>query len=229
MAKSLIIDPGHGGTDSGAVGFYTKEKEWTFLISLYQYERLKELGANVALTRNRDRTLDSNERAALIKDKYDYCMSNHFNAFNGTARGVETIHSIYSSGEVAKRIARAIVDTSKLPLRRVFSRKGSDGRDYYFIHRLTGKTESIIVEYGFIDNKADHDYYANMTNFFQVAESVVKVWCEVLGVTYKERVKKEPKRTIYKVQVGAFQNKSSAESLAKKLIADGYPAYVYTE
>lgn len=224
--KSLIIDPGHGGTDSGAVGFFTKEKEWTFVISLYQYERLKELGANVALTRNRDRTLDSSERVGLIKDKYDFCMSNHFNAFNGEARGVEVIHSIHSTSDIASRIARAIVETSNLPLRRVFSRKGSDGRDYYFIHRLTGKTESVIVEYGFIDNKIDNDYYANVNNFFQVAEAVVKVWCEILGVPYKERVKKEPKTTIYKVQVGAFKDKNNAETMARRLQADGYPAII---
>lgn len=183
MTKTIIIDPGHGGTDPGANGFGVNEKDWTLKISLYQYGRLKELGVAVAITRTSDKTLDSVSRTNLIKDKYDYCMSNHFNAYNGSARGIETIHSIYSNNAIAIRLADIIVATSKLPLRRVFNRRGKAG-DYYFMHRLTGSTHTIIVEYGFIDNKEDHDYYKNEGNFYKVAESVVKEWCAILGVEY---------------------------------------------
>lgn len=183
MSKTLIIDPGHGGTDPGANGFGVKEKDWTLKISLYQYNRLKELGAKVAITRTTDKTLDSGPRTDLIKGKYDYCMSNHFNAFNGSARGVETIYSIYSTNTIAKRLADVIVATSKLPLRRVFKREGKAG-DYYFMHRLTGSTQTIIVEYGFIDNKTDHDFYKNENNFYKVAEAVVEEWCSILGIKY---------------------------------------------
>lgn len=190
MSKTLIIDPGHGGTDPGAIGFGVNEKDWNLKISLYQYNRLKELGANVAITRTTDRTLDSAPRTNLIRGKYDYCLSNHFNAFNGSARGVETIHSIYSNGETAKRLADAIVKASGLPLRRVFKREGRSG-DYYFMHRLTGSTETTISEYGFIDNKQDHDYYKNEDNFYKVAEAVVKGWCAILGVKYADPGAKE--------------------------------------
>ena len=186
MAKSLIIDPGHGGTDNGASGFGVKEKDWTLKMSIYQYNRLKELGAAVSITRKTDQTLTSVQRSNLIKGKYDYCMSNHFNSFNGTARGVETIYSIYSNDKIARQLANIIVSTSSLPLRRVFQRQGNNG-DYYFMHRLTGNTETIIVEYGFIDNKSDNDYYKNDKNFYKVAEAVVKQWCTILGVTYSSK------------------------------------------
>src|SRR5690625_2879400 len=185
MAKSLIIDPGHGGSDPGTNGFGVQEKEWNLKISLYQYDRLKELGANVAITRTSDKTLPSGPRTNLIRDKYDLCISNHFNGFNGTARGVETIHSIYADNTNATKIANAIVDASGLPLRRVFSRRGSSG-DYYFMHRLTGGTQTTIIEYGFMDNKEDHDFYKNDENFYKVAEAVVKELCGILGVDYKK-------------------------------------------
>lgn len=185
MSKSLIIDPGHGGSDTGAIGFGIKEKDWNLKISLYQYHRLKDLGANVAITRTTDEELNSSKRTALIKNKFDYCMSNHFNAFNGTARGVETIYSIYSDDDIATKLANAIVGISKLPLRRVFARKGNNG-DYYFMHRQTGTTQTTIVEYGFIDNKQDYNYYANDDNFYAVAEKVVEVWCEILNINYVE-------------------------------------------
>lgn len=181
---SLIIDPGHGGTDPGANGFGVREKDWNLRISLYQYQRLKELGANVAITRTTDRTLSSVQRTNLIRNKYDYCMSNHWNAFNGTARGVETIHSVYANQTLARRLANAILGASNLPFRRVFSRKNNAGGDYYFMHRLTGNTTTIIVEYGFIDNRADFDFYRNDDNFYAVAEAVVKEWCAILGVKY---------------------------------------------
>lgn len=228
MAKSLIIDPGHGGTDSGAVGNNTKEKEWTFIISLYEYERLKELGANVAITRNRDRSLTAAQRTDLVKDKYDYCMSNHWNAFNGSARGVETIYSIHSNGVLAKKIAAAIVDVSGLPLRRVFNREGSRGKDYYFMHRETGRTDTIIVEHGFIDNKHDFDFYNNPNNMFKVAEAVIEVWCGVLGVVYKPREKKAAgqKKTLYRVQVGAFSDLDNANDMVKRLEKAGFSAFI---
>ncbi|WP_440894984.1 N-acetylmuramoyl-L-alanine amidase [Amphibacillus sp. Q70] len=191
MSK-LIIDPGHGGTDPGTSGFGVQEKEWTLKISLYQYERLKELGADVAITRTTDKTLDSGPRTNLIKDKYDYCISNHFNGFNGEARGVETIHSIHANTANATRLANAIVKVSGLPLRRVFSKEGNRG-DHYFMHRLTGSTQTTIIEYGFMDNKEDHDFYKNDDNFYKVAEAVVKELCAILGVEYVEKGKSKTK------------------------------------
>lgn len=228
MSKSLIIDPGHGGSDPGANGFGVQEKDWTLKMSLYQYNRLKELGADVNITRTKDRTIDSETRAELVKDKYDYCMSNHFNAFNGEARGVETIHSIYASPDIARMLANNIVKVSGLPFRRVFDREGSNG-DYYYMHRLTGTTGTIIVEYGFIDNKEDHEFYKNDENFVEVAEKVVQTWCNILGVSYKSKKAASSNRELYKVQVGAFAKKENAERLAMQLKDDGYSTYIIKE
>lgn len=181
-----MIDPGHGGSDSGAVGFGRLEKDWTLAISLYQYKRLKELGARVALSRTSDETLPSYSRVARIKDQYDYCISNHWNAFNGQARGVETIHSYRANPRFAQKLADQIVKDSGLPLRRVFSRKTANQKsDYYFMHRLTGTTKTVIIEYGFIDHKLDAGFYAQENQFYRVAEGVVKVVCDQIGISYQ--------------------------------------------
>lgn len=221
--KSLIIDAGHGGSDSGAVGGGYLEKNWTLEISLYQYKRLKELGAKVGITRTSDRTLNSQERTALVRNKYDYCMSNHWNGHTDkTANGVETIHSIYSDGKIAKDLCDVIVKASGLKYRRVFTRTlpNNSKRDYYYMHRETGKTETIIVEYGFITNYGDREKYKNDKVFYDVAEKVVEYWCKVLGVKYVP-----PKTTddeLYKVQVGAFAYRQNAEKLLKELKSKGY-------
>lgn len=217
----LYLDPGHGGNDPGANGFGVKEKDWTLKMTLYQYKRFKELGVKVGITRTTDKTLDSDPRTDLIRNKAKYCMSNHFNAFNGSARGVEVIHSVWTNGAVAKRLADAICKVSKLPFRRVFSKQAdwtSKKLDYYFIPRLTGNTISVIVEYGFIDNKNDHNYYKNESNFFKVAEAVIEEWCKILG--YKYVAPKKEEKELHRVivdgkQIGAYADDSNVLNQVK--------------
>ena len=112
--------------------------------------------------------------------------SNHWNAFNGQARGVETIHSFRANPRFAQKLAGQIVKDSGLPLRRVFSRKTANQKsDYYFMHRLTGTTRTVIIEYGFIDHKLDASFYAQEDHFYRVAEGVVKVVCDQVGISYQ--------------------------------------------
>lgn len=190
MSKQLIIDPGHGGLDSGAIGVSALEKEWNLEMSLYQYKRLIELGAFVSLTRNSDVTLEPIQRISRIKNQYDLCVSNHFNAFNGEARGIEVIHSIHAKPDFAIELADGLIKATGLPLRRVFTRVIKPGVDYYFMNRMTGNTETVIIEYGFIDNERDSAYFSDKENFVKAAESVVEVICKKLGVAYKTPGKK---------------------------------------
>ena len=85
MAKKVVIDAGHGGSDSGAIGNGIIEKNLTLDISKYMYDRLKELGVPVKLTRDSDTTLSPKERRARVRDCYGdgkevMGSSNHLNA-----------------------------------------------------------------------------------------------------------------------------------------------------
>lgn len=229
--KTIIIDAGHGGVDPGAVAFGVKEKDWNLKMSLYQYDRLKELGAKIALTRLNDTTLESNPRSNLIKNKYDICISNHFNAFNGEARGIETIYSIFSDGRFAKNLAEAIRKQTGLPLRRVFTKKNSQGTDWYFMHRLTGTTKTVIIEYGFLDNVNDFNYYKNDQNFYAVAEVVVEEICKEIGISYRKktnssRVKSPQTQKLYRVQTGAFSKKENAIKQLEALKKAGFDGLI---
>ena len=62
----VVIDSGHGGTDSGAVGNNMYEKDYTLKISKYMYDRFKELGIPVIMTRDIDITLSPTERVEKI-------------------------------------------------------------------------------------------------------------------------------------------------------------------
>ena len=85
MNYKVVIDPGHGGADPGAVNGNIKEKDFTLEVSKYIYDRLKKLGIPVYITRNSDETLNRDERIRRIinafgNNKNVILLSNHINA-----------------------------------------------------------------------------------------------------------------------------------------------------
>ena len=81
----IVIDAGHGGSDPGAVGNGIIEKEYTLKISKYIADKLKELGANVYLTRTTDETLSPTQRTNRVLNAFGnskdvIVISNHINA-----------------------------------------------------------------------------------------------------------------------------------------------------
>lgn len=174
----LIIDPGHGGTDIGASSGGYLEKDLNLVVAKRVKELLKEY--KPAMTRTTDVTLLPNDRAAIIKNKYDYCLSIHFNAFKGTSNGVEAIHSIYSTKgkEIATNIVNELHDTG-IPKRPspVYSKRNSNGTDYYYMHRLTGNTVTVIVESLFIDNDKDKQ----LLNLENISQAIARGFKKSMG------------------------------------------------
>lgn len=84
-ATKVLVDAGHGGTDSGAIGNGLQEKNLNLEAAQYMYRRLQELGIPTEITRNSDETLPKTERIERIKklignDKDVILVSNHINA-----------------------------------------------------------------------------------------------------------------------------------------------------
>ena len=85
----IVIDPGHGGEDPGASGNGIIEKNLTLEISRYMYDRFKELGIPVYITRTTDETISPTERVNRIlnafgNNKNVIVVSNHINAGDRT-------------------------------------------------------------------------------------------------------------------------------------------------
>ncbi len=96
MDYSIVVDAGHGGEDPGAINGNIYEKDFTLEVSEYMYDRFKELGIPVTLTRDTDRTLDRNERVDRILSAYGnepnvIVLSNHINAGGGDSHCVTNI------------------------------------------------------------------------------------------------------------------------------------------
>jgi len=185
--KRIVIDPGHGGVDGGASGNGIREKDYTLLISKYMYDRFKELGIPVTLTRDDDITLTPTERVSRVLNAYGndrdvIVVSNHLNAGGGD--GAEVIYALRSDN----KLPNMILDNLKLAgqnIRKSYQRTlpYDKSKDYYFMHRNTGDTESIIVEYGFVDSTGD-DANQIKNNWQKYAEAAVKAIAEYAGYKY---------------------------------------------
>ena len=90
--KTIMLDPGHGGTDFGALGKNIHEKQMNLATALQLRASLTALGYKVIMTRAKDQTLTLDQRTALCKGrKPDLFLSIHCNAAaNKGANGIET-------------------------------------------------------------------------------------------------------------------------------------------
>ena len=182
----IIVDAGHGGIDSGAIGNNLQEKDLTLKAALYMYERLNELGFPVKITRTTDEYLPKEERIKRIKGLYDnnpntILISNHINA--GGGEGAEVVYSLKNNPTLANLVLENIGDTGQIK-RKAYQRRlpENPNKDYYYILRETGNTEPILVEYGFIDNTKDSNKLKN--NLLEYVEAVVKAIAEYTEYPY---------------------------------------------
>lgn len=184
--KKVVIDAGHGGADPGAVSGNLKEKDLNLQAAQYMYKRLQELGIPATIVRNTDETLDRKERINRILNAYGnssdvILISNHINA--GGGEGAEIVYALRNNPTLAQMALDNIGDAGQIE-RKVYQRRlpENPNKDYYFIIRDTGNLESLLVEYGFIDNA--NDAYKLQNNLTDYVEGVVKAIADYVQVPY---------------------------------------------
>lgn len=187
MAKKIVIDAGHGGSDPGTSANGIVEKDLTLKISEYLHRRFDELGIPNEMTRTGDTTLGPSERPQRAQSFYGNAsdvilISNHINAGGGD--GAEVIYSLRNSDRLSKMIADEFVKSGQ-NVRKYYQRRlpSDPSKDYYYILRDTPNNESIIVEYGFADSKGD-DPTLLKNNWEDLAEAVVRAVASYAGVPY---------------------------------------------
>ncbi len=180
----IIIDAGHGGIDSGAVGNNLLEKDLNLRASLYMYDRLKELGIPVKLSRDNDEYLPKDERVRRINNMMEpntILISNHMNA--GAGEGAEIVYSLNNNNILPELILNNIKAKGQ-KVRKTYQRRlpENPNKDYYYILRETNSKEPLLIEYGFIDNINDSNRLKN--NLEDYVEGVVEALATYLGYTY---------------------------------------------
>lgn len=182
----IVIDAGHGGADSGALGNGLQEKDYNLLIAKYLKNRFDELGVKSVLVRDTDETVSPSDRVNRILNAFGnssdvLLLSNHLNA--GGGEGSEIIYALRNNDTLSNMILDNL-GKEGLKKRKVYQRRlpSDNTKDYYFIHRNTGNIEPVLIEYTFIDNKNDADKIKN--NYERYAEAVVKAVSDYKGIPY---------------------------------------------
>jgi len=104
----IVIDPGHGGKDPGAIAFGMKEKDIVLRVAKRLAKQLQhDLDADVILTRESDLFLPLEERTAIANtNDADLFISLHINAHpSPRVKGFETYFLNLSTNEEAMRVA----------------------------------------------------------------------------------------------------------------------------
>lgn len=88
---TVVIDPGHGGHDAGAVSPYAREKDCNLAVGLKLRDKLKKLGFKVVMTRDKDFFLTLRQRVEIANQVPDSIfVSVHHNSSGSHATGIET-------------------------------------------------------------------------------------------------------------------------------------------
>lgn len=111
-SRTIVIDPGHGGKDPGALSRKRKEKNATLSIARKLYTLLRNRGYKVYITRNKDRYISLKYRTKMANDKNaDLFISIHANAVPKSkarkVKGIETFFLSPARSSRAKRVAAA--------------------------------------------------------------------------------------------------------------------------
>lgn len=146
-------DAGHGGTDPGALGEGVREKDQTLKFdSIFSREMEKDKNIKVLRTRTNDVYVSLKDRAKKYNDAgVNYLISHHMNAFNKKASGIEVLYTSEEGKKMAEFILQELLKT------KVFkNNRGVKRRPGLYMLKAT-KPVSVIIEYGFIDNKQEKD------------------------------------------------------------------------
>lgn len=193
----IVVDPGHGGKDPGAVGpSGTKEKDVTLAVVRYLKQELSSI-AKVSLTREADEYLALQERSALANSiDADYFISIHCNAAaDRTANGTETL--IYARGGEAEKLASKV--QSKVVTALGTRDRGIKVRPELHVLAKT-KMPAILVELAFISNQQEEQMLADSAIHRKAARAIAEGVADYLGVHLKEEddEKVQPAKVIYK-------------------------------
>jgi len=143
----IAIDPGHGGTDPGAVGKHgLTESATNLIISEEMSKVLQEYGWSTLLTRTSEIFISLGYRCEVANDwGADYFVSIHCNSDGPDAHGIETLYKTEKGKALATPVQQSLIAVTRERNRGLKHR--SD------LHVLNGtRMPAILVEVGFISH-----------------------------------------------------------------------------
>jgi N-acetylmuramoyl-L-alanine amidase len=156
--KVIVVDPGHGGSNPGAVANNTKESDNNLAVALKLRDKLVQAGAKVLMTRDSDRTVGSEglslseelEARVTIAEKNhaDIFVSIHSNDNSDSSiKGAMTFYQSGKSSTLASEVENSLVtETGAI-------NKGTSPANFHVLRNTS--MPSTLVEMGFVSNKEE--------------------------------------------------------------------------
>ena len=196
----VFLSAGHGGTDPGAVGNGLYEKAINLNTLLACKTELERHGVTVISSRVKDENDPVSEEVKEANASgADIAVSFHVNAGGGD--GFEAFY--YGSSVNGKKLA-ALCEKHVRALGQN-SRGLKSGNHLYFIKRTT--MTAVLLESFFIDNSKDKSIGDTVSEQTSLGIAYAKAILEYLNIAYKSNLSNS---TTYRVQVGAYKNKTNA-------------------
>ncbi|MEG6585492.1 N-acetylmuramoyl-L-alanine amidase family protein [Dendrosporobacter sp. 1207_IL3150] len=167
--KVIVVDPGHGGSNPGAVANNTRETDNNLSVSLKLRDKLVQAGAKVIMTRETDKTVAAagSTLGQELQARVDLAQANNADIFvsihsnsnpNPDIAGAMTFYHSGKSPKLATEVQSAIIKETKA------IDKGTAPETFYVLRNTT--MPGILVEMGFVTNsqeaaKLSSDSYRN--------------------------------------------------------------------
>ncbi len=183
----ILLDAGHGGSDSGAVlrdekgNVIYKESVLALDITKKLGVLLEKNGIEISYTRTTDTYPTLSQRADQANaEGVDYFVCIHLNSASAaSAQGIETL--IYGTGGEAEKLAKSV--QAQLIADTGATNRGIKERPGLYVLKNTDMP-AILIETGFISNSTEANKLASDTYQQTVAEAIAKGICKYLGKTY---------------------------------------------
>ena len=217
MAKSIVLDAGHGGRDNGAVYEDMIEKNDNLRIVLALGQELENRGINVYYTRTTDVFQTPFEKAQIANETgADAFLSIHRNSGvnPGEYSGVESL--VYKKEGLALELAENINGALGLV---GFDEIGVFEEPGIIVLRKT-EMPAVLAEIGFINNEEDNQI---LNEYF---DDVIDALADAVQGTLEPEVYPAGKGGYFQVMIGGFSQRKDALETIKKVNAEGFPAMV---
>ena len=178
--KKVILDPGHGGTDTGCCSA-AGDNESTYVLEIVKLvKNLLEPHVEVLLTRDDDSYVSLRERCILANtEEWDLYVSMHTNsADNTSAQGYEifTSRGQTMADELALKLASRHIESFPAQRNRGIREAG------YYVLKFT-KCPAALIEFGFFSNPAEAKWLQMDDTKRRLARSVANGILDYLGIT----------------------------------------------
>lgn len=167
--RTVMLDAGHGGRDSGAISRHTGQREKDLAMDVAR--RVEALLSNefrVLMLRKHDEFVDLDDRVAIASRKADVLVSIHFNHGPAHVRGPETFYWRVDSAGIARRLQRGMAAVSPAE----HASRGLVRRRL----RLTRNPQipCVLIEGGYLSHRAEAQLLASPTYRQRLAEAIAQ-------------------------------------------------------